>query len=273
MSTAQSRAPEHRAASYLFNTLKNAVAMTRHRAYCPDLDPNQKKITISNKNEAHHLSHVLRAKEGDQISIFNGHGLEGIGAIISVRKDRIELEVLSLKKEQQPQPLIAIACAIPKRSKFETIIEKCTELGADEIIPLKTLRTEIDHATKNSDKKHKRYQEIAVNAAKQSGCSFLPNIHPQTTFEIALDEITSKDLALIGCIKGQAKKIHELDWVDIKKKKRIIVFIGPEGDFTDTEVDKALQKGCLPITLGPNILKVETAAISAMAHLMLHLRS
>ncbi|MCX5681554.1 MAG: RsmE family RNA methyltransferase [Candidatus Omnitrophica bacterium] len=247
--------------------------MTHHHFYCTTINPNNNKVIITEKKEVHHLWSVLRFKKGEEISVFNGNGLEGLGVITSASKDAIEIKILSFSNTKPHQPLFAIACAVPKRSKFETIIEKCTELGIDEIIPLQTIRTEIRGHLGSSGHRNKRYQDIAINASKQCCRAILPKIHSLTTFSDALNQVSADDLALIGCLKGKPKKFPDLNLTEAKEKKRIIVFIGPEGDFTDEEIENALQKGCVPITLGPNTLKVETAAISSIAYLMLYLRS
>lgn len=245
--------------------------MARHSFFCPDLTANKNKILIIDREEVHHLSNVLRLKKADEISIFNGKGLAAQGIIKSISNNTVEVETVSFKTAKPNTPLIVLACAIPKRSKFETIIEKCTELGVDEIIPLKTIRSEVK--VSSSSRHSERYHDVAINAAKQCGRSFLPKIHPFTDLKDALDQISADDLSIIGCLKGEPKRLPDIKLSDAKEKARIIVFIGPEGDFTDDEINTAIEKGCIPITLGPNVLKVETAAISCISYLMLLLRS
>lgn len=247
--------------------------MARHSFFCPDLIANKNKILLNNKEEIHHLTSVLRLKKDDGITIFNGKGLAAQGVIKSISKNTVEVEAISFITTKPSTPLIVLACAVPKRSKFETIIEKSTELGVDEIIPLKTTRTEIKVSAAASSRQNTRYQDVAINAAKQCGRSFLPQIHPLTDFKNVLSQISSNDLAIIGSLKGEPKRLPDIKILDTKEKGRIIVFIGPEGDFTDEEIASAIQKSCIPVTLGPNVLKVETAALSSISYLMLLLRS
>lgn len=247
--------------------------MTFHRFYCPELSSDQKIILIRDPQEIHHAKNVLRLKKGGAVRIFNGQGLEAQGVIRSLSKDSVEIETSSFLTAKPSHPVITIACAIPKRSKFETIIEKCTELGADEIIPLKTSRTEIKESINGAIRQNARYQEVAINACKQCGRSFLPKIHTTVNFFDALDQISANDLALIGHIREKLKKLPDLKKEDLRTKNRILVFVGPEGDFDENEISTAIQRGCVPITLGPNILKVETAVFAAISYLTLILRS
>ncbi len=247
--------------------------MPRHRFFLPSLKDQERKVLINDKKEIHHIADVLRLKAGDTVSVFNGKGLSGEGCIRDISKNAIAVEIFSFSAAQQQKPLIVAACAIPKRSKFETIIEKCTELGVDEIIPLQTSRTEIKASAIGNARQNTRYQEVAINACKQSSRSFLPKIHPATKFTDALDQVSAHDLALIGHIQEKIKKLSDFDKEALQKKDRIIIFIGPEGDFREDEINVAIQKRCLPVTLGPNILKVETAIFAAVSYLMLTLRS
>lgn len=249
------------------------VTLAMPRFFVPNLDQTQKSISLLDKNEIHHLSGVLRLKSSDTVTIFNGHGLEAQASIRSISRTEIIFQDLSFCKKEQIQPLLILACAIPKRSKFETIIEKCTELGIDEIIPLKTQRTEIALSEKTSSHRLHRYEEVAMSACKQSHRSFLPMIHPITKFDKVLECIDPADLTLIGCLKDPHQNLRDLGREQLQTKNKIVILIGPEGDFTENELLAATQHGCIPISLGPNILRVETAAIASVAYLMLQLRA
>jgi 16S rRNA (uracil1498-N3)-methyltransferase len=247
--------------------------MSEHRCYYQNLTKNDAQLSISDAQELHHLVHVLRAKANEPIEVFNGKGLTGHGVIVAASRKEMQISLRSFLEEKPLKPLLVLACAIPKRSKFETIIEKCTELGVDEIIPLKTKRTEISGSLETLNHKKKRYEEVAMNACKQSKRSFLPKIQPIMPLESMLTTITPEDMSLLGCLQKDSRRLADIPFPQIKKVNKIYILIGPEGDFTDEETTFALEKGCIPITLGPNILKVETAAISTMAYLMLLIRS
>jgi len=169
-----------------------------------------------------------------------------------------------VKKSFISQITLTLACAIPKKAKFETIIEKCTELGVDRIIPMITERTEFRLDNDRQDKKQKRYTAVAINAAKQCKRSVLPTVDPVTRFKDLLAKLTPGDAPFIPCLAGE--RVNLLKAFELKKgQQQVIFFIGPEGDFTDQELQSAVKAGCIPVTLGPNTLKVDTAAITAIA--------
>jgi 16S rRNA (uracil1498-N3)-methyltransferase len=164
---------------------------------------------------------------------------------------------------------VTLACAMPKKSKFETIIEKATELGVDEIIPLATKRTEVILKGERAARKRQRFESVATNAAKQSRRSTIPRIHDITEFRACIDALP-KDALLImpGLIEP---RIDIARLFPLKEKEaRLTVLIGPEGDFTPQEYAYAQQKGARIVSLGPTTLKVETAALAAVAFMMLH---
>lgn len=216
---------------------------------------------------------MLCFKKNDDLIVFNGQGLEALGTIQAISKKSAQIRLQNFSNHQRLKPSLVLACAIPKKSKFETIIEKCTELGADEIIPLKTIRTEMSGSAENLKHKHERYQEVAINACKQSQRSFLPKIHPVMILDAMFAMITADDLSLIGSLHQNRKPLASLSLNQLRKTQRIYILIGPEGDFTDEEMHLALSKGSLPVSLGPQVLKVETAAMAAISFLMLSLRS
>lgn len=146
-----------------------------HRFFVPNADLNHKHLTITENKEIHHLTHVLRLKTGDTIIIFNGKGQEALAQIKGLNPNRIELALVAPVKESPHNAItLTLACAIPKKAKFETIIEKCTELGVDRIIPVLTQRTEIHLTGQRQEKKQQRYATVAINAAKQCQRNFCP---------------------------------------------------------------------------------------------------
>ena len=237
-----------------------------HRFLCIHLNPNAPTVEINDRWEIHHLKDVLRLKVHDKVVLFDGKGSEIDGTIISLNHQGVRVRVENLQTSVKRKTSIAIACAIPKKAKFETIIEKCTELGIDEIIPLQTHRTEIKLDIDKKEKKLRRYQTVAASAAKQCQRKFLPVIYSITDFDDAIETfINHETLPLISCLTGLRQNLCDI----IKKldnpPKRILFFIGPEGDFTADEIRRAIDAGCKAVSLGPNVLKVDTAAIAVTA--------
>ncbi|MDP8264160.1 MAG: RsmE family RNA methyltransferase [Candidatus Aceula lacicola] len=228
---------------------------------------NLKKETceILDKKEIHHLKDVLRLKKGKNISIFDGYNTTAVGKIIEISNKSIKVKILEKTTKQRNKTLIILACAIPKKSKFEFIIEKCTELGIDEIIPLKTKRTEVKLSEDKLKKKAIRFENVSINASKQSKRTTLPKIHPISTLNNSLKHLTENSIGLIGSLEGMRKNLRDVVTKDLKSKDKIIFFIGPEGDFTTDEVSSAIKSGCIPVSLGKTTLKVDTAAISVVS--------
>ncbi len=245
-----------------------------YRFYCPALTPQTTKIAITDASEIHHIKNVLRFKKDSSIRVFNGQGIEGEGVIINLKPEIIELRCEKIVSHApQTTTEIILACAIPKKSKFETIIEKATELGATTIIPLKTERTELALSSERAVKKHSRYESIVINAAKQSQRATLPAVAPITSFRDALKLVGPGTAAIIPCLTAENRKPLADVLKDHPNPQKIFIFIGPEGDFTPDEVTSALKAGCLPVTLGETVLKVETAALSVLAFIKFYMNS
>ncbi|MCK5214731.1 MAG: 16S rRNA (uracil(1498)-N(3))-methyltransferase [Candidatus Omnitrophica bacterium] len=235
-----------------------------HRFYLPKESFNQPTIQLNDRAEIHHLKNVLRLKKGAAVTIFNGEGKEAEGRIISISSEAVSIDILTVKTIPFSETILSLACAIPKKAKFETIIEKCTELGVNEIIPLITKRTEIHLDAARRQKKASRYQAVAINAARQSKRLSVPAIHPITDFPTAIKMLRKDSLAIIPHLDGERKELPSVINAN-PKCKRINFFIGPEGDFTLAEVNLAKKAGCIPASLGNTVLKVDTAAIYVIA--------
>jgi 16S rRNA (uracil1498-N3)-methyltransferase len=234
-----------------------------YRFYCPDADFSQPSVVIIDTDEIHHIKDVLRLTKGSLIQIFNAKSQQADVIIDEINEDAVAVRVLTVTKAQQKQAKIILACAPPKKGKFELIIEKCTELGVDEIIPLKTKRTEVIFKEDRMAGKLSRFKTVAVNAAKQSKRSKVPKIHPMTALPEILKKLEPNGLHLFPSLHQNAKHIREV--LLEADNKPITIFIGPEGDFTPDELELAVKSGCVPVSLGDTVLKVETAAIAAVA--------
>ena len=237
--------------------------LTMHRFYCSNADFSPPKIKIVSPGEIHHLTHVLRMRAGDELEIFNGRGEEIRGVIESISAMQVEVNVLERRAEKKTSAFVTLACAVPKKAKFESIIEKCTELGVDEIIPMRTARTEVILEKERMERKSTRYQAVAVNAAKQSARATVPVVHPQRSFKDVIGSFDSKVLRVILALDGERKSLKDLIQ-EAGEFNHVVFLVGPEGDFTRQELDAALSAGFVPATLGETILKVDTAAITAV---------
>ena len=244
-----------------------------HRFFCPTSKFNSPAISITTPTEIHHIKNVLRLKSGDQLAIFNGNEEEVVGTILSIEKNKINLRMdYMVPKSVHKGPKIVLGCSIPKKAKIERIIEKTTELGVDEIIPLKTERTEFAIEGRRLSAKEARYETVAVNAAKQSKRQTIPVVHAVGNLHSVLKNLAGDDCALIAYLGPGSRPILNLD-VNFQTIKRLILLVGPEGDFSPREIQEALNAKCLPVSLGPTVLKVDTAAIVMVSYAQLKVHS
>jgi len=220
--------------------------------------------------DTHHIINVLRLKKGDEIVISDG-STEYQTSIYGVEKNRVILFLESkLQSNTESSIEIALFQGLPKSDKMELIIQKCTEIGVKKFIPIITRYSVVDIKNSNLNKKIERWNKISREACKQSGRTSLPEICMPISFEEALKQIEEFDLCIIPYEKEKTLKLKEvLDGV--KNIKKVAIFVGPEGGFSEEEVDLALRYSAKLVSLGPRILRTETAAISVCSIVMYEL--
>ena len=215
-----------------------------------------KKIILE-KSSTHHLLKVLRKKEGDEIILFDGKGNSCLGVISSLNKSQLELEIIELfDKTLRSGIKISLGQSLIKSDPLNFIIQKATELGVASFYPLITDRSVIKlKMTKNRALK---WSLIARGACEQCGENWLPIIESP----MKLDKWAEGEKSKIKIVlyPHASSKISDLDYKD-----SVSLAIGPEGDFTEYEVDSLVEKGFIPVTIGRRILRAETAAISAIS--------
>lgn len=235
--------------------------MVKHRFFIPQENIQANKLVISDYKQLHYMRDVLRLKAKDEVIAFDRINNEYIGMIEEASKDCISINIKQKRKITQDRGIrITIACAIPKARRIEGVVDKLTQLGIDRIIPLITKRVIVDWDQAKISKHLRRWNEIAVSAAQQSSRRDLPIIDSVQSIGEVLANSDTYDLKLIPTLEGKRKSLREV--LKGSKAKSILVFIGPEGDFTDQEVRIATKSGCIPISLGDLVLRVETAAVA-----------
>ncbi|WP_437187225.1 RsmE family RNA methyltransferase [Planctomicrobium sp. SH668] len=208
--------------------------------------------------EAHHLSRVMRAEAGDQISIFDGEGRSCVAAIENVRRNEVVVRLVGSPSILPAQePAIVIAVASPKGERLSWMIEKVTELGCDRLIPLITERSVV----KPSDHKINKAEQTVIAACKQSGRDRVLKIDETCALTKLPDRINLQDACLlVGAPDGNS--IATITEENLYKRKQIVVVIGPEGGLSPAEEDLLKSWSAQRIALSPHILRVETAAIA-----------
>ena len=234
--------------------------------YVPKEQISDNKIQILG-SELHHLVDVLRLKNGDEITVLNGEGgfYDAILTDISKRPPVAIGEIKSQKQVQRPPLEVTIIQGITKSDSMDMIVQKATELGVYEIIPVVCHHSVPNLSADRSQKRVTRWRQIAIEASKQSRRSFFPLISEIKDFQDALTE-SNVDLRLIFVAPSMASFPPQCLKKVLQKTtaKSIQIIIGPEGDFTEDEVNYALPKSAIPVSLGENILRTETATISAL---------
>ncbi|MBE5911664.1 RsmE family RNA methyltransferase [Pseudobutyrivibrio sp.] len=229
--------------------------------------PVNGQIRISGQ-DAHHLIRVVRLKNGEKIRVSCSDGENYICQVEQACDDELVVSVVEQVPSTELPNKIYLFQALPKGDRIETIIEKCVELGAYEIIPVEMKNCIVKLDDKKKKNKLQRYQAIAESAAKQSKRSIIPNIHEIMTFKQAYEYAKDLDIILLPyeCKNGMQDTFDVL--ATIKKGQSIGVFIGPEGGFDSTEIEMVKDSARL-ISLGSRILRTDTAAICTLSMLML----
>lgn len=221
-------------------------------------------------DDVKHISRVLRMRENEAITVCDKCGNDYDCIITQISADCVKAEITDkYPNTQEPPVCITIYQGLPKSDKMDYIVQKCTELGVCRIVPVDTCR--VISKPKDIDKKTVRWQKIAEEAAKQCGRGVIPRIEPLVKFDKAVKAAVSEEA--INIMPYECEKNTRLKDVLCADRgiKNINIFIGPEGGFDETESKLALDAGIKTVTLGPRILRTETAPLAACAAVMYEL--
>ena len=257
-----------------------------HRFFISPKNWNSGALTLAG-SEAHHARDVLRIRVGEKVVLFNGRGHEITAEIVDLGVDEIGLKKLHEAETPLLQCRIVLGQAIPKGKNMDLIVQKAVEIGAAEIAPIISDRTIVQVDSESAAQKQLKWQQIAIEAAKQCGQNWLPYVHAPRKLSDFLSAVEAGvspaessatplqkniapfDLQLIGSLQPDAQHLKKvLAGYSSERQHRprsVLMLVGPEGDFTPAELALARRHGCEPITLGPIILRVETAAIYCLS--------
>jgi len=243
--------------------------MSLHRFYLPaprwsedqpELDPA----------DAHHCTDVLRLGSGDAVTVFDGQGNEASATLTEVMRKHTFLSLGERRSTPKPRCSLTLAQAVPKGKNMDLVIQKAVELGASALIPLLSERTVVRlDGPGDAGRKQERWQSIALEACKQCGQNWMPEVGLPRTMKEFLSAPPLVDMMLVASLQPGARSIKEViasfETTHTRLPESALVLIGPEGDFTPEEIAQTLGAGAFPITLGPIILRTETAALYCLS--------
>lgn len=224
------------------------------RFYLPNVNVKHAELT----GEAHtHAAYSLRIRVGDFVTVFDGTGTEYACKVKDIKKDHTELEILSETKNSGETKInLSLYLSVIKQDRFELAVQKVTELGVNNIIPVYSA-----HTQRGGSLNYERLNRIAISAAEQCGRSRLPNIERCIQF----DELTARVKNTHMIFPWEREMHGSIREAIDKSKTDVSVFVGPEGGITENEKNILVDAGAKSVTLGARILRAETAAISAVS--------
>jgi 16S rRNA (uracil1498-N3)-methyltransferase len=229
--------------------------------YTPPHLIERQTLTIEG-NEFSHLTHVMRKKVGDEVRVVDGKGnaYDAVISEISKRTARCAIHTHHSRLNEPDLDVTLAAGVLKNSSRFDFLVEKSTELSVNTIVPLITERTIPQR------RRTERWKNLTLAAMKQSGRCVLPTVHELTSFEDFIAAPKPDSLKLIPHERAEKPTISDL--LRNQKNTSIILCIGPEGGFSDNEIEAAVKNGFAPVSLGTRRLRAETAAIVAVATIL-----
>ena len=229
-----------------------------------DYTPEVGGAAVIEGADARHIGGALRMTPGETLTLCDGKGTDYACTVTAVEKERVTLSVdAAAPNATEPSLAVTLYMGLPKGDKMELIIQKCVELGVTAIVPVATSRCIVKLDGKDAVKKQARWQKIAAEAAGQSGRGIIPTVENPITWKQALARFANEYTLL--CYEGGGQPIGQLVTPD---DKAVSLVVGPEGGFDLAEVEAVTAIGGKITTLGPRILRCETAPLAAIAVLM-----
>lgn len=217
------------------------------------IDNLSNKTIVLNEDTSKHIINVLRMQKSEEILLTDGKGKKATAAIIDDNRKKCTVEVSKIEtKEERTKKVVVGISLIKNASRFEWFLEKATEIGVSEIIPLLCTRTEKEKF------RYDRMQNILISAMLQSQQCWVPVLHEPTEFNKAI-QFSFEQKFIAHCEETTKQQLNQ-----ISHSQNQLILIGPEGDFTHEEIELAKQNNFVPVTLGDTRLRTETAGIVAV---------
>ncbi|WP_152392134.1 RsmE family RNA methyltransferase [Paenibacillus guangzhouensis] len=221
-------------------------------------------------DDAHHISKVMRARVGEKFIVSDGVSQEALVEVTDIEVSGVTAVIVErIELTQEPQLQVTVAQSLPKGDKMETVIQKCTEIGAVRFIPYMSERTIVQYDAKKEAKRVERWGKIAKEAAEQAHRNRVPEVESASTWKQMLGRLASYDLVLFCYEKEEGLQLRDVVQpfvADISRDRavQVMVMVGPEGGFTVQEMEAAEAAGAKSVGLGRRILRTETAAMVAL---------
>lgn len=242
-----------------------------YQFFVDDAQIGKEFITITG-SDVNHIKNVLRMKPGEKIRVSNQKGQDYFCSIIELGDDFVQADILdSEAANTELSSKIYLFQALPKGDRMETVIQKAVELGVHEIIPVAMKYCVVKLDAKKAENKRKRWQAIAESAAKQSKRSLIPVVHEVMSFKEALSYAKECKVNLVPYENERGMEATKEAVLELKKDDTISVMIGPEGGFSEEEIELVKEENMKIISLGKRILRTDTAAVATLSMLMLQL--
>ena len=227
--------------------------------YYPQLTSADSNIVLEG-DEVKHIAGARRLGVGDQLTLFNGKGVVAEVEILEILKRQLNACVINIKELKPLTPRITLASAIPKGDRINTLLDMSTQLGMSDFVPLMSERSIVNV----NAKKLERFNRISINACKQCRRMFIPTIHAPTTFENLLEKHVNTDsLIVVADPHGQALSCIDRSKLD----QNLILLVGPEGGFSEVELELLYEYDVLKVKLVDAILRIETACVSLLSQI------
>lgn len=247
-----------------------------HRFYLR-ADAGEGETLVLSEAEAHHAREVLRLQVGETVTVLNGAGAILDCAVAGLDRRQVRLDVRHRRSEPRPVPAVTLIQSVTKTRSMEWIVQKGTELGVRRLIPILTERSVPQFTREDANRKAERWRDIAVESLKQCGTPWLPELSAPVPLGEYLAAPVATDLALVASLHPGAVAPKQVLEAFRRQHDRppieVAVWIGPEGDFTAGEIESIRATSAVPITLGPLVLRAETAAVYCLSFLGYELRA
>jgi 16S rRNA (uracil1498-N3)-methyltransferase len=241
-----------------------------HRFFIPPNSIHNQRVVLRG-TIVHQIRDVLRMKPGDAIILLDNSGFAHRTELVTIDRDTVRGRIVEQwQLDTEPATRITLYQGLLKGQKFDWVLQKGTEIGIAAFVPVLSARCVVGNLDDVSESRTERWERIVVEAAEQAGRASLPRLFPPTLFAAACASVKQRGLALIPWEEERNRSLREALQVT-PRPREIHLFIGPEGGFADEEISTAQANGIVPVSLGPRILRAETAGLATASAILYEL--